>query len=89
MSFPACEAVIEHVPADAATALPDEIVQTEVVFEVNVTVSDADEVAVRDWLLSPTVIAEGVVNAIVCDALVTVKVNVYVSEPALLVAVTV
>ena len=47
MSFPACEAVIEHVPADAATALPDEIVQTEVVFEVNVTVNDADEVAVN------------------------------------------
>jgi hypothetical protein len=80
---------MEQVPAATATAFPDEIVQTEVVFEVNVTVNDAEEVAVNVWLLSPTVIAEGEVNAIVCDALVTVKVNVYVSEPALLVAVTV
>ena len=34
-------------PAAAATAFPDEIVQTEVVFEVKVTVNDADEVAVN------------------------------------------
>ena len=47
MSFPACEAVIEHVPADAATALPDEIVQTDVVLDVKVIVKDADELAVN------------------------------------------
>ena len=47
MSLPDCEAVIEHVPAAAATAFPDEIVQTEVVLDVKVIVNDAEEVAVN------------------------------------------
>jgi hypothetical protein len=37
---------MEQVPAATATAFPDEIVQTEDVFEVKVIVNDADEVAV-------------------------------------------
>ena len=47
MSSPACEAVMEQVPAATATAFPDEIVQTEVVFEVKVIVNDAEEVAIK------------------------------------------
>ena len=38
---------MEQVPAATATALPDEIVQTEVEFEVNVILREAEDEAVR------------------------------------------
>ena len=64
---------MEQVPAATATALPDEIVQTAVEFEVNVILREAEDEAVRVWLLSPTVIADGEVNEIDWDALLNVN----------------
>jgi hypothetical protein len=93
LSLPACEAVIEQVPAATATAFPEEIVHTEVEFEVKVMLNEADEEAVRVWLLSPTVIAEGEVNEIVCDALLNVNsmlalvAELYVESSALVAAI--
>ena len=67
---------MEQVPAANACALFVIIVQMEPVFEVKVTTKELVAEYVRVWSEFPTVIELGAVNETVCDALLTVNVNV-------------
>ena len=81
-AFPACDAVIEHVPVVRSVTLVTETVQTLVLFEAKPTVKPLDAVAESTTGPWSTRVSAGCANVIVCACGAAVTWNVFVTGVA-------
>jgi hypothetical protein len=81
-AFPACDAVIEHVPVVSSVTVVTETVQTLALFELKLTVKPLDAVAERMTGPWSTRVSAGCANVIDCACGAAVTWNVFVTGVA-------